>query len=80
MKTVSDFSCAAVVVHLSSSSSNTPSSVHYTGDSSQSLLTSPQSLLSAQVSSYGGADHGRWAADEEASVGQQHGIYHLVIR
>lgn len=71
---------SCILVHLSQSSSHASSSVHYAGDGSQRLLTPPQSLLSPQVSRYGGADHIRWAANEEASGGQQSGVYHLVIR
>lgn len=69
-----------LLVHLSPSSSYTPRSVHDASDSSQSLLTPPQSLLSAQVSRYGGADHVTRTADEEASDSQQHCVYHLVVR
>ncbi len=71
---------SCVFVHLSPSSSYTSSSVHYAGDGSQRLLAAPQSLLPAQVSRYGGADHVRRAANEEAGDGQQRGVYHLVVR
>lgn len=66
-------------LHLSAGSPDAPSSVHYASDGSQSLLTPPQSLLPAKVSRYGGANHGRRAADEKASGSQQHGVYHLVV-
>lgn len=65
--------------HLSCSSSDAPGSVHDSGDGGQSLLAPPQRLLSAQVSGYGRADHGRRAANEAASVGQEDSVYHLII-
>lgn len=67
-------------LHLSAGSPDAPSSVHYACDGSQSLLTPPQSLLPAKVSGYGGANHGRRAADEKAGGSQQRGVYHLVVR
>lgn len=66
--------------HLSRSGSEAPGPVHDAGDGGQSLLTPPQSFLSAQVSRYGGADQGGRAANEAASDGQEDGVYHLVIR
>lgn len=69
-----------IFVYLSPSSSDTPSSIHYTSNSSQSLLAAPQSLLSPQVGRYGGADHIGRTADEEASDCQQHSVYQLVVR
>lgn len=65
--------------HLSCSCSDAPGSIHYSGDGGQSFLAPTQSFLPAQVCRYGGADHGRRAANEAASVGQEDGVYHLVI-
>lgn len=70
---------AADPPHLSGSCSDAPGSVHDSGDSGQRFLAAPQSFLSAQVCRYGGADHGGRAADEAASVGQEDGVYHLVV-
>lgn len=74
------FNTRDVFVHLPPGSSHTPSSIHDASDGSQSLLTPPQSVLPAQVSGYGRADHIRRATNEEASGGQQRGIDHLVVR
>lgn len=68
------------VQYLSPSSSYASSPVHYASDSSQSLSTAPESLLSPQVGRYGGADDIGRPADEEAGGSQQYGVNHLVIR
>lgn len=65
--------------HLSGSCSDAPGSVHDSGDGGQSLPAAPQGFLSAQVCRYGGADHGGRTADEAAGVGQEDGVFHLVI-
>lgn len=59
-------------VYLSRSSAYTPGAIYNPGDSGQSLLTAPESLLSPQVGRNGRADHVGRAADEEAGSGQQH--------
>lgn len=58
-----DFFCH---LYLSCSSSYTSSSIHYTSDSSQGLLTAPQSILPAKVSRYGRTDYVGRPTNEES--------------